>query len=694
MYPSVILYPFLLLALPQDDVDVTGQQATHAGVTVVTARKMEEILEDVPGSVSIVSGDDIEAAGARSLADVAGRVPNLRLTEFTARRLSFPYIRGIGSGQGEPAVVTYVDGVPQLAVGSTNLPLVGLERVEFLRGPQGTLYGRNALGGVIHYISARPGPELAGDAEVTFGDYSLQEYRASVGGPIGGGDTRYSFDALYSMRDGYTKNDATGDDVDDRDAFYGRGQVLMKPSADSELRVGLYGERARDGAFALTDLEELRDRPHRLDQDFEGSTERDVVAPSVTYVHTGQELELTSVTAYTDWSISEESDFDFTNVDALRRFTDEEQQYFYQEVRVASTEEEGLRWLAGFSGFLSAGDQEQQNETRPGGFPPPFVGTDTNTGDFDDYGLGVFGQVVVPVGERWEVTGGLRYDREDKQADLNRTTILGGFTVNDVDRDLDETYDEVVPTVSAGYRATDATTVYGTVSRGWKAGGFNLSAPDDDAFQFDTEESWTYEVGVKHTFEGERVRLRAAVFQIDWEDMQLSQFDATTQTGFVDNVGESQSRGVELEVDADLTSDLVGFASFGYVDTELEDFTGVFGDVDDGNELPFAPDHTWSLGLEYRHDLREGLQVFAGAEYVGVGSFYYDVDNVEDESFDLTHLRAGVRAGDWTFSGWVRNVFDEEYVPIAFQNNPADRDDFVGESGAPRTYGFSLRFSF
>lgn len=676
---------------------------------VVTARKSPELLGDVPGSVSSIDGQAIERTGVRSVREATERVPNLVMTEFTSRRLSFPFIRGIGSGIGEPAVVTYVDGVPQLTNGSSNLPPLDLARLEVLRGPQGTLYGRNALGGVIHLISERPASEPGADFSATFGNHGQQDFFARFSGPLGDDGIGASFSFLSSQRDGYTTNRFTGNDIDSRESLYGRAQVVIAPTDDSELRISLYAERSDDGGFALAPLEGLRDEPFRIEQDFEGTVERDLVAPTLHYQHFGDSFDVTSITAFTDWDVTETSDFDFTTFDAVRRTTKEDQSYVYQEVRVSSTGAKGdvegdrlkgpgkgeLRWLFGVSGFLADSGRSAANDFRPGGagifFPPQQVGLDTNDGSFDDLGLAAFGQVVVPVSESVELTGGLRYDYEDKEADLRHTFVTGGFTAVDDRRSFDEDFDEISPSASLLWKAADDVNVYASIARGFKAGGFNLAAPNDQFF-FEPETSWSYELGVKHALT-EDIDVRVAVFLIDWDDMQLSLFDPAAG-GYVANAGESQSRGVELEVDARLAEGWSAYATAGFLDTEFDEFTDSFGLDDAGNDLPFAPEHTLAVGLQHARPVADGLTLEANVEAQRTGEFYYDPSNLEAESFTLVAASIGVRAANWRFALFGRNLLDEDYVPIAFQSNPADPTFFVGENAAPRTYGVTLGFSF
>ncbi|MCP3914986.1 MAG: TonB-dependent receptor [bacterium] len=680
---------------PSGGLFFSDDQGRDEGDTIVIARKREEVLEDVPQSITVVDADTIEAAGLRTVRDASVLVPNLNVTEFSSRRLSFPYLRGIGSGLGEPAVVTYVDGVPQLTTGSSNLPLVDLDRIEFLRGPQGTLYGRNAVGGLIHLISREPQATPRWDASASFGEFDFQEYSLSYSGPVGSDDILLNFSARQTLREGFTDNDFTGNDVDDRDSFYGRAQLYLTPTDDSSLRIGLYGETADDGGFVLNDIEALKDDPHTINQDFEGVAERDVFSPSVVYELYGDGVDFTSITSFTDWDVKETSDFDFSPFDLVVRTTEEDQEYFYQELRFSSSKDDGapagttqVNWVAGLSGFVSDSSRSSANDLRVGSVPPGFEGIATDSGDFDDEAIAAFGEVTVEFAENWEVSIGGRFDHESKEADLDQ--LFEGAVTTTSTEEGDEDYDEFVPRLSVAYDANENTRFYGLAAKGFKAGGFNAFDPADADVEYGTEESWTYEAGVKVSSPDGRLRMSASLFYIDWEDMQISLFDPAAG-GFIDNAGESNSKGIEVEVAAKVTEGFDVLAGIGVTESEFDDFEDSSGNDFAGNELPFAAAYTWNLGAQYSHTVGEDSRWFVRADFVNYGDFHYDPSNAEEESYDLVNVRAGMTKGDWGLDLFLRNAFDEEYIPIAV---PLGGGLYVGENGAPRMFGATLRLSF
>ena len=668
---------------------------------VVTARKWTELAQDVPLSISVIGETAIREAGITSIREASYLVPNLHMTEFSSRRLSFPTIRGISTGVGDPSVTTYIDGVPQLKISSTNITLLDIERLEFLRGPQGTLYGRNSIGGLIKMETRRPSntPELRFGS--THGNYDLQEYQLAYTGPLAPDELFISLSGLYSERDGYTKNDFTGNRVDERRSTFGRGSILFTPDDRNDFRYTIYAERSRDGGFVLSDLAGLKSDPHHINQDFEGKADRDIVSNSFTWEHSGESVDITSISSYVDWDISEESDFDFSAFDAVRRFTDESQEYFYQELRIASAadsplqinEQLDLKWLVGGSLFSSDSDASAANEFRAFAPPPTIPGSvSQDEGDFDDLGLAIFGQATLTIDERLDLTAGVRYDYEDKDADITNTFLVGGFPVAMSARDESESFDEVVPEFSVGYHLSDDALLYARAAKGFKAGGFNLSAPAGNE-SFDTETSWTYEIGAKTSWLDDALIVNAALFYIDWDDLQLSLFDINSG-GYIDNAGGATSQGVELEVAARVAEGVELFAGFGYTDAEFDSFVDQFGGDNSGNNLAFVPETTFNAGAQLNGPIGMSAKWFARGEYVNFGTYYLDAGNRESESFGLANFRVGVEWHNVRLEGWIRNAFDVEYVLVAFQPSPFDPTAFVGENGAPQTFGLTVSVQF
>src|SRR5947207_2471063 len=225
--------------------------------------------------------------------------PNTFFNEFTARKLSNARFRGIGASPTNPGVTSYIDGVPQLNANSSSIEFIDVDQVEFVRGPQSPLFGRNALGGVINIISARPSlQKWSGSVIAPYGNFNGGDVRGATSGPLIADTLAAGLAFGYAGREGFTRNDVTGHDLDSRSAFFGKGQLLWKPSMRWEARAMFSGERARDGDYALNDLASLRARPFHAARDVEGFTHRDIVAPTIQIGYSGASIDFATTTGF------------------------------------------------------------------------------------------------------------------------------------------------------------------------------------------------------------------------------------------------------------------------------------------------------------------------------------------------------------------------------------------------------------
>jgi len=669
---------------------------------VVTARHWVEPLQSVPGGVTVQSADSMKSAGVKDLRDAARYVPNLTLGDFTVRRLTFPYLRGIGSGRNSAAVTTIIDGVPQLSYATANQEFLDVERVEFLRGPQGSLYGRNTLGGAINVVPHLPGREPATSISLAGGDHAMFDARASSEGPLGTGSTAGSLSAGCSTRDGFTKNDITGNRLDSRESFFGRAQVLWADEGPWTYRFSVNGESDRDGDYALGDLASLRARPYHVAHDYEGSSERDLSQPVFTATRRGTEVDLTSITAFQWWQSHDLTDLDATPADLIRRDNEENQQAWIQEVRMASAEAApvkmgdrvAMRWLLGTMAYHSAYQQRAFNDYRPGavamlGLPMAYQQHDD--GDLNDTGVSLYGQSVFTLDESLELGLGLRDDFEHRAADLREyatPAFMPGSTV-----DAEKDFNQVSPRASLGYHLAPDVMPYVQVSKGYKAGGFN-TLPIPGHAEFNEESSLTYETGFKTAWLKNRVVVNAALFRTDWDHLQLDVPAVSPGVFFIDNAGKARSDGGELELNVKPLAAWTLFGGVGLLSSEFRSGSTSGGANVSGNELPFAPHLTWHAGTEVAKKLTTQYTGFIRFEGVGTGRYYYDASNAQSQdTYVLVNTRLGIEARLWRVEVWVNNLFDQDYVPIAFPYQLAP-SGYVGENGAPRTGGVSLSRAF
>jgi len=592
-----------------------------------------------------------------------------------------------------------------LNANSASVDLLDVDQIEFVRGPQSALFGRNALGGLINVTSVRPSLKAwSGSLSAPFANSGSRDVRGSVAGPIVDGALGMAVSLQYGRRDGFTTNDMTGHDLDSRSAFAAKGQILWTPSKLWETRVILNGERARDGDYALSDLGGLRRNPYHTARDFEGFTNRDVFGTTILSRYEGSRLAVSSTTGFVKWKTEDATDLDYTPAPLLTRNNLEESFQFTQEVRVSSAAAAPLRvssgttlkWQAGVFLFTQNYDQDAVNNFSPGLLSPFILFPVSQTSpqaSLDDAGVGVYGQGTATLKERVDLTAGVRVDHEQKDATLR--TFFSPVIAPGRDVTTDESFSNVSPQASAAIRVQPGKTVYVSVAKGYKAGGFNAASPSGSE-SYGEEHTWNVEGGVKTRWAADRVTANASVFRIDWEDLQLNLPNPQVPGEFfIANVGGATSSGVEVDLNARVHPRVDVFGIVGYTRARFSDGSVSSGVPVGGNTVPNTPDYTATIGAQLSHDLRQGTALFARAEAVFYGAFKYDDLNMEgQDAYSLTNLRAGVRGRFVHAEVWVRNAFDTRYIPVAFAYGPLAPSGFIGEMGRPRTFGISAGVGF
>jgi iron complex outermembrane recepter protein len=670
---------------------------------VIVATKDSVPLQEVPASVSAIGGSTLEDAGVRLVSDAAGYAPNVNMVDFTERTLSQPYFRGIGSSPNNPAVTTYLDGVPQLHGYSANIELLDVSQIEFVRGAQGMFYGRNTVGGVIHVLSQSPNLSAwKVNLEGGFGSDDLREGRLRLSGPLVRDKLGLSLAAGYDSRDGFTENDVTGHKVDNREAASGKLQLQWVPTDAWSARFILSAERDRDGDYALADLASLRETQHHLQRDFEGHSDRDIIAPTLTLEHHGNRVDFVSTTGLVQWKTNTSTDLDYSPLPAAVRDSKLHDSQVSQELRWASAADSPLAvaddlklaWKAGSLFF-----KQRYHETSVNDIALPFPMRQTSPfARLEDAGLGAYAQATLTAWDVWDLALGLRDDYEHKKADLKTflTPAIAPPTALKTDRE----FTQVSPQLSLTRRIASGKMVYGTVSRGYRAGGFNPVSPaGKDAY--DEETSWNYEIGAKTTWLEEQLMVNLAAFHITWDNLQLNL--PIGQNYYIANTGGADSTGVELELTARPLHGWDIFSSVGYDRARFHDGTtsirtdafGMNTTVDvGGNDLIFTPKFTASAGTQYSRDLGPESRVFVRAEITGRGRYFYNAANTESQdAYWLTNLSAGLHTAHWFTEAWVKNAFNTKYVPVAFEF-PNGQSGFLGESGASLTVGLRTGFTF
>jgi iron complex outermembrane receptor protein len=678
----------------------------------VTARKEPEPALSIPLSVTAVTDATMINANIQTVKQAGAYAPNAFINEFTSRAISNPFFRGIGGSPTNPGVSTFIDGVPQLHGASSNIEMVDVGQIEFVRGPEGALYGRNTAGGLISITSRSPSEIWATQTQAAFGNYSFRDVRGLISSPLL--KDRFSFNLAggYSGRDGYTKNDLTNQDLDKRAAGFGKGQLFFKLNDRLKLRWILSGERDRDGDYALGDLGYIRANPNHVSRDFQGYTHRSVGSTTFIVDYRGSALDVSSTTGGVWWKNHSLTDLDYQTATlqngglyAIRDNVDRQHQ-FTQEVRLSSSKDKplslasalDLSWQTGLFVFKQNYQQDAANDISSiyGFFPRMLSTSFTN---LDDWGLGIYGQAKFTAWKKLDVTGGLRFDHEDKSAGLGSSRPTSSS--------LSGKFSQASPQFSILYRFTSKQMAYGSVSRGYRAGGFNpapAGAPAPAGTEsYGAEHTWNYELGHKASWLGNRLESTVALFWIDWKNLQLNQqIPYSGGQYYIGNAGAANSKGIEVETKYKpfVWWELFGMA--GYTHARFLSGSNAFNanlGVNQpvaGNDLPYAPTYTANMGTQVSRALGRYARLSLRVQVSMFGDFQYDASNAMGQpNYSLTTIRGSVRSSHWFAEGWADNAFNAHYVPIAIPYAQLGAPSgYVGESGAPVTYGVRAGITF
>ncbi len=681
--------------------DNSTSDGLYLAPVTVKAQKRAEKITDVPASVVALDDIQIKDMDIKDTDDLALHVPNLEFSDFGSRRHGFLFLRGIKSlPTGEPSSGYYVDGVNYSKPYMFNFPLFDVEQIEVLKGPQGTLYGRNTIGGVINVYTRKPGNEIESSLGAGIGNYHSKEFRASWSGPVIEDKLFLGIYGLGEFRDGYMENDVStdGDDGRHQDGKSGRLKLRYLPSADLDMTLSFDIQSHDDGAYTMRRTSRNsfvksgsynEDAPYHYSHDFEGSQENDCWGVALNTDYTTGFGKLYSVTGYRYFDSDEKIDADFTPLDMMRKNYLQKDRDFSQELRFSSPEEEKqLSWLAGVNFFLMDSDTEITN----------LYGADSSAPDSrarfktgkDNVGTSLFGQATYSFYDDFDLTLGLRYEYEYASADISRyQTPSGGSETSIVDREASNSFSKFLPKVSLAWHVSEDKTLYGTVSRAHRAGGFNDASAPAGHDSYKEEDCWLYEVGFKSAFFDNRLNFNLTGFYTSIEDEQLPLFQANSMQPYTANAGRSHRLGVEVESKFAVTQGLNLSGSFTWMEAEFDRYSPSDGVDYKGNRVFGVPDYTYTVSTDYRRSIVGQWGFFGRADLVGVGSRYFDDGNtVKEAPYELVNLKVGVEGEHLDVYLWSKNLLDREYVIM--ENTTAG----LAEDGSPRTFGISIDYRF
>lgn len=725
-----------------------------AEVVVRASTKETNNLRKMPSATSVITPAKIAQNGIASLKDISTLVPNLYIPDYGSKMTTPLYLRGVGTRSSGQSVGVYVDNIPYMDKSTLDFELMDIQRIEVLRGPQGTLYGRNAMGGIINVYTQSPLDYQGTKVMLGVGNYGGATVRASnysklserVGISLGG---------YYDRSSGYFTNEFTGNKVDKEESAGGNFKLDLRLSNSWLMKLSSSFDYTDQGAFAYGMYHKDTKVIDPVNYNDEGSYNRKMTNNNIRFEYKTDKVLFSSNTGYQYLDDDMRMDQDFTEQSIFTINQRQRQNSFSQEFAAKSMKTSNYQWSVGAFGFYNAmrtnGDvvfkedgiknilQPVFDNMMPPQVPVKIKINDTeipNPGTYEtpSYGLALFHQSTVNnlFTDGLSLTVGLRVDYEKQWLDYNtsmamNTTITSPMMPRPIPYnisktltgDLNQDFVQVLPKVSLRYECTDNIMTYATVSKGYKAGGYNIqmfseviqdslkgsrpampgvppAKPDGESklsetVSFKPEITWNYEIGMRGDFFGNKLHTELALFYMNIQDLQLTQFVSGGSGRILSNAGKGKSLGAEVSVSASITDQLTVDANYGYTHATFTSYNDGKNDYK-GKYIPYTPQNTFSVGATY--SVLTGCnfieQVSLTASYNGCGKIYWtEMNDIEQPFYGLLNAKLSLRHRGTRLELWGRNLTSEKYGAFYFESFGKS---FV-QRGAPLTFGANLIFT-
>ncbi|MCR4540164.1 TonB-dependent receptor [Pseudomonas sp. 18.1.10] len=620
---------------------VAMAQTGLAPVTV-TANKIEQAQEEVPASLSVITGEDLRKGNIDDLERLARTTPGFTFQPFGQSGTNLPVVRGLSSGATafSSSMLMLVDGVPTLMGQGFDHNLLGVERIEILRGPQSTLYGRNAEAGVLSIHTRQPGDTPYARLEAAAGSRDLRTLSADASTALVPGTLYAGVSGQWREQDGFIDNAYKGGQADDRERHSARMVLRWTPTLATDVNLRYSRQDYRDGGSQWGAATSSRREVRSGTPSWNHSSGRSL---SLDVRHTFDSgVTLRSITARNDFYDRLQQDTDFQPADQLHLARDYHFNTLSQEFRLEGQWRDN-QWLLG-----AYADRDDHDLSYQQKLPLRLTQTDSKLGGNTS---ALFGQWLMPLAERWTLTLGARAEQDKVHID----PAIGSRQ--------SASWQRFTPKAALQYEWQPDAYVYASYAEGFRAGGFNAFSSAANYPGYDPEKVKTYELGAKGWLADKRLRYSAAVYLMDVRDMQVQQI---IQPGvvYITNAATARSTGLELEADYLVADNWRLVSSVGLNRTRFKQFSEGSNDYK-GNHNPYAPDLTGHLSLRY--DAPAGWYAQGGVS--AVGKTYLDGANQYSRGgYGLIDLTAGYDFSHYGISAYVNNAADKRYDAVGYLN--------------------------
>ena len=683
---------FVLFILFICTAGVRANNTEPVDTTVASNLRMEEITvigfkQDARGqdplAVTSLSKSFMRNAEMTSIKDLGYTVPNFFIPEYGTRQNSPVFVRGVGSKTNGPTVGFYVDGVPHMERSSFDDDLFDLSSLEVLRGPQGTLYGRNCIGGIINAYTHSALDYQGTRVKLSYGKYNDAGMNMYHYGKISD-NLGYAVNGSYRHNDGYFTNAFDNSKVDKFNEGFVRGRVFWKPAERWTLTVDISYRNSDQGGYPYAVYNVETEETGEINYNRYSSYLRQLTTAGLNALYEGDGFQLNSQTAYQYIDDHMGIDQDFTARDLYWVKQGVRQNIFSQELTVKSTTDSRYQWMVG-AFFFNDGYKKSLSTT--------YISQDYCTPKFYDTpttGVSLYHQSSLDIVGGLQAQVGLRFDYEHAHEDYKayRTAAWATELGSPVDvYDSKLSFTQLTPKFTLRYLTESNELFYASLTRGYKTGGFNSTFLQDDERTYKPEYNWNYEVGTKVSFLNHAMDAEVTLFYVDWRHQQITQTIAGVGN-ITRNAGHSESKGVEVGLTVRPVQPLTFNLNYGYTYAHFKDYKRSETIDYSGNVLPLVPRHTLSLNGSYTllpsHSVLDRLVFSAGLN--GMGKIYWNEDNaVAQKFYTLLNAKVSATFGKLTWEVWGKNLTDTDYLTYYFKAGSA-----MGQKGRPMSFGTSV----
>jgi iron complex outermembrane receptor protein len=673
-------------------------------IVVKSSRENSVMIKNLPASISLMKSKTIEDNGMSSLKDLVGFVPNFFMPDYGSRLTSPVYIRGIGSRINSPSIGLYVDNVPYFEKSAFDFEFNDLDRIEVLRGPQGTSYGRNTMGGLIKVYTKDPSEKRDTKITLSGGNYGYFRSDISHSQPINS-KTGISASAFYGRTGGYFDNIFLDSPVDEDDYYGARVKLVHEATDRTKLMFSSGYEHSKQGGYPYAQINLKTKEVSPINYDFYSSYERDILSNAFVVDHSTQKLMIQSVTSHQYLKDDQNIDQDFTDKALLYVNQNTNQNSLSQEFTLKNKPGQKISWIVGAFGFLQ---YLQDNVTVTYSTDAPTSSLKKKDGElsvknYDNSikGAAIFGEARVNKlfnVEGLTLTAGLRLDYEAAVQDYLYNTYVpvpeGGMNQNTIDDSQGKVdYSEVLPKIALAYNINPNVSTYLSLTKGYKTGGFNTTFERPEDRSFKPEYSTTGELGVKTIFFDKALLTNVSVFYIDWVDQQIYQQVPSGKGSMLKNAGHSESAGVEVEIIAKPARNFSIYTSYGLTEAKFLDYQRLDTLNYKGNYVPYAPANTLMAGADYTFHIKKGFlnRIVVFANYQGQGKIYWNEENsASQDYYGILNGKISFVAKRARIDLWAKNITDTKYHSFFFGSLGKS---FV-QMGKPLHFGANLTINF